>query len=212
MPNNFDPTIDVQDSIIRLGDSVQLTAITSVFDQDGNPFETYRFFNPVGGGFFSLSGVDMGAGVYFDVDSADLPNRYYHAGATVGHEQVTAQVYDGGRWSEEDLATFYSVTAPTRKPEISADSSFDVIANEKVKLSDYFSATDPDGYPIIRYKFKDSRTNNNGGQLETNGILRPQGQWVYVPANQLDKAYYHGALNQDSEKLRIRAFDGSKWS
>lgn len=210
--NNFDPTVDVDDAIIRLGDSVAISSITSVFDQDGNPIETYRFFNPNGGGFFTVDGVDQGSGAYFDVDAADIAKLRYHAGATVGNEVIRARVYDGGRWSNEVTATFYSVTAPTRRPVVDGVTRFDVVAYEKVKLSDYFSASDPDGYPIIRYKFKDNNVKNRGGQLEVNGTRRKQGEWVYVRADRLDTVYYYGALNQHNENILVRAFDGTKWS
>lgn len=210
--NNFDPTIDVQDAIIKLGESVDITSITSVFDRDGNPIETYRFYNPVGGGFFTLDGVDQGAGSYFDVDSADISKLRYHASATVGKEQIRALVYDGARWSPEDIATFYSVTSPTRKPVINADSSLDVVAYEKVRMSDYVSASDPDGYPIERYKFRDVKSTNRGGYFEFNGVKKKQGEWFYVRADKLDSVFYNGALNQHAENLQVRAFDGTQWS
>ncbi|MEE2640887.1 MAG: M10 family metallopeptidase [Planctomycetota bacterium] len=210
--NNFDPIIDVQDSIIRLGDSVQLTSISSVFDQDGDPIGTYRFFDPSGGGFFTLNGVNQAVGSYFDVDADEISFLRYHAGASVGSEVVRALVYDGERWGTEDLATMYSVTAPTRRPVVTADSNFDVVAYEKVPMADYFSATDPDGYPIIRYKFKDARVTSGGGQMEHRGSRIQQGQWVYVRAEHLDQAFYYGALNSHNENILVRAYDGTKWS
>ena len=210
--NNFDPTVDVDDAIIRLGDAVQLTTLMSVFDRDGDPITTYRFYNPNGGGFFTLDGVDQGSGAYFDVDSADISLLRYHASATVEREDIRALVYDGARWSAETTATFYSVSAPTRAPQITADPSLTVVAYEKIALSQFFSATDPDGYPIIRYKFRDVAKNSRGGIIEVNGTKSPQGEWVYARADQLDSVYYYGNNNIHSENLLVRAFDGTKWS
>ena len=184
----------------------------SVFDRDGDPITTYRFYNPNGGGFFTLDGVDQGSGAYFDVDSADISLLRYHASATVEREDIRALVYDGARWSAETTATFYSVSAPTRAPQITADPSLTVVAYEKIALSQFFSATDPDGYPIIRYKFRDVAKNSRGGIIEVNGTKSPQGEWVYARADQLDSVYYYGNNNIHSENLLVRAFDGTKWS
>ena len=210
--NNFDPTIDVQDAIIRLGDAVSIPSITTVFDRDGDPIETYRFYDPTGGGFFTLDGVEQGSGVFFDVAATDIGNLRYHAGAVVGNEQIQALVYDGGRWSATDYATMYSVTAPTRRPEIDADTSLNVIANEKFRVSDLFTVEDPDGYPIIRYRFRDARTTNGGGQFEVNGVKKPQGTGFNVNANLLDTVFYHGAKGLQRENIIVRAFDGTHWS
>lgn len=210
--NRFDPTIDVQNAIIKLGDAVSIPSISTVDDRDGDPIVTYRFFNPNGGGFFTLNGVDQGSGTFFDVDAADISLLRYHASATVENETIRARVYDGERWSSIDYATFYSVSAPTRRPNVSSQSSFDVVAFEKVRLSDYFSARDPDGYPIMRYKFKDARITTGGGYLEINGVKKPQGRWYYVSADKLDDAYYVSARGAQSENVLVRAFDGTHWS
>lgn len=210
--NRFDPTVDVEDAIIRLGDAVSIPSITTVFDRDGDPIETYRFYDPTGGGFFTLNGVDQGSGSYFDVDAADIAQLRYHAGAVVGKEEIRAMVYDGARWSAVDYATMFSVTAPTRAPGIDADARLQVVANEKVRMSDFFTAEDPDGYPIIRYRFRDTRRTQNGGQLEFAGTKRPQGSWFFVNADRLDEVYYHGALGQQAESILVRAFDGTQWS
>lgn len=210
--NNFNPVIEIDDTVIRLGESVSISDIADVSDLDGNAIETYRFFNPTGGGFFTLDGVDQGAGAYFDVDAADFSKLRYHASATVDAEEVRALVYDGERWSNEDLSTFYSVGAPSNRPVITADVSFDVVGNEKVLMSEQFSALDPDGYPIIRYRFRESKTNSYSGHMEVDGTKIAQGQWVTVNASKLETAFYVAGSRLQSEDVWVRAFDGTKWS
>lgn len=210
--NNFNPTIDIDDTIIKLGESVSIQSISSVFDQDGDPIETYRFFNPAGGGFFTLNGVDMGAGSYFEVDAGDIAGVFYHAGSTVGFEQIRARVYDGGRWSPEITPTMYTVKSPTSRPVVNGVNSFDIVAFEQVRLTDYFDASDPDGYPLVRYKIRDSRATKNGGQIQVGNRKIGQSKWVSVKAEDIDTVFYNASEGKQSEEIQIRAYDGTKWS
>lgn len=210
--NNFDPTIDLSDSVVGLGNSIPFSSIAIVNDLDGDAIETYRLFDPANGGFFTLDGVNQSSGAYFDVAATDIGNLRYHASSSVNSEEIRAMVYDGARWSSEAMATLYSVSAPISRPVVDAQNALSVVANEKVLLSDYFTASDPDGYPIIRYKFKDTRVSNRGGYVESRGRASKQGVWTYVPASRLDTAYYVGASRLENETLLVRAFDGSKWS
>ena len=210
--NNFDPTIDLSDSVVGLGNSIPFSSIAIVNDLDGDAIETYRLFDPANGGFFTLDGVNQSSGAYFDVAATDIGNLRYHASSSVNSEEIRAMVYDGARWSSEAIATLYSVSAPISRPVVDAQNALSVVANEKVLLSDYFTASDPDGYPIIRYKFKDTRVSNQGGYVESRGRASKQGEWTYVPASRLDTAFYVGASRLENETLLVRAFDGSKWS
>lgn len=209
--NNFDPTIDLTDSIVGLGNSILFTSFSAVNDLDGDPIETYRIFDPSGGGFFTLDGVNQSSGAYFDVAAGDIGNLRYHASASVESEEIRGMVYDGGRWSALAMAEMYSVSAPTSKPVVSVQ-DLTVVANEKVPLSEFLTAVDPDGYPIIRYKFKDVNVAANGGYIEGRGKKSAPGTWTYVPASRLDTAFYVGGKNLATETILVRAFDGTKWS
>ena len=209
--NNFDPTIDLSDSIVGLGDSIRFTSFSAVNDLDGDPIETYRIFDPSGGGFFTLDGVKQSSGQYFDVAAGEIGNLRYHASASVESEEIRGMVFDGGRWSALAMAQMYSVSAPTSKPVVSVK-DLTVLANEKVPLSEFLTAVDPDGYPIIRYKFKDVNVARNGGYIESRGRKSAPGSWTYVPASRLDTAFYVGAKNLANETILVRAFDGTKWS
>lgn len=209
--NNFDPTIDLEDSIVGLGDSILFTSFSAVNDLDGDPIETYRIFDPTGGGFFTLDGVNQSSGAYFDVTAGDVGSLRYHASASVESEEIRGMVFDGGRWSALAMAEMYSVSAPTSRPVVSVR-DLTVVANEKVPLADFLTAVDPDGYPIIRYKFKDVNVAGNGGYIEGRGKKSAPGTWTYVPASRLDTAFYVGAKNSANETVLVRAFDGTKWS
>jgi len=210
--NNFDPTIDLADSVVGLGNSIPFSSIAIVNDLDGDPIETYRLFDPANGGFFTLAGVEQSSGAYFDVAATEIGNLRYHASSSVNSEEIRAMVYDGERWSTEAIARLYSVTSPTSRPIVDAESALNVVANEKVLLSDFFTASDPDGYPIVRYKFKDTRVSSGGGYVESRGRATRQGDWTYVPASNIDTAYYVGANRLENETLLVRAYDGTKWS
>jgi hypothetical protein len=212
---NQKPIVTADDAqVVLLGSSIAAASLFSASDPDGNPITKYRFLDASGSptsGYFTLNGVVQTAGLLFTINAADLVDVEYHAGSIVGKENIQIQAFDGIVWSDVALIAMHSAVANTSAPIVAA-SNIPVVAYEEVALTGLVSASDPDGWPIIRYQFRDRATNPNSGFFELNGVAQAQNTWFFVEADQFTSLRYVGALNGQSELVDIKAFDGVTWS
>lgn len=214
MANFYPPTVTGIDQSVDIGRSLTASSLFEYFDFDGNPADRYRFFDSNGGGdtgFFTVRGVQQNAGQWFEVAASDLGTVRYFAGNSVRNEIVNVLARDGERWSQPGVARIQSKEPNILPPTVE---TFDVsvLGSETILAAPMFSASDPEGDEIVRYRVRDQKFNANSGAFWLNGVKQKQGTWFEFTASELSSLRYIGGKNGQTEKFFVRASDGDKWS
>ncbi len=216
MANNFAPSVNAKPGVVEIDSKIAFGSMFEVFDIDPNSEVTTVRFRDDGnlgyGGYFTVSGVRQNANTWIEVDYDDLATVEYRAGLIISNEAFSVQVNDGIFWSNVDNNVAFTVTPNDTRPVVTTTVS-SVLANEKRSLDGLFEASDPDGYPISRYRFVDRSFNTNGGYFEIDGVRQASAKWFYVNAPDLDKVeYVSGSWGPQSENIGISVYDGALWS
>lgn len=214
MANFYPPTVTGIDQSVDIGRSLTASSLFEYFDFDGNPADRYRFFDSNGGGdtgFFTVRGVQQNAGQWFEVAASDLGTVRYFAGNSVRNEIVNVLARDGERWSQPGVARIQSEEPNILPPNVE---TFDVsvLGSETIVGSTMFSASDPEGDEVVRYRVRDQKRNGNSGAFWLNNVKQKQGTWFEFTASELSSLRYVGGKNGQTEKFFVRASDGDKWS
>lgn len=213
--NNFPPSVTVLDTTVELGKDFGLQGRFSVSDIDPNSVVTkYRFRDSntsAQSGYFTLDGVKWQQGLVLEINAADLHRVKYRSAALISSEFVTIQAFDGLFWSDPGAATFFSVV-PNLDPPVVSGLNINVVALEAVRLSDFVSASDPNGYPILEYLVNDTSADPNGGYFSLFGTRLASATWHSVTPTEFANLFYHGALYGTSETLAFHARDEAAWS
>ncbi len=213
--NNFPPFVSVFDSTVQLGQQISLAGRFSVSDIDPNPVVTrYRFRDSntsPQSGYFRFRGQVWQQGLILEVSAADLVDVTYQSGAVVSSELITVEAFDGVFWSQPGSGTIFSVV-PNVNPPVVTGSNVVVTALERVPVADFISAFDPDGFPILEYRFIDGSADPNGGYFALNGVRMPSVTWFSVAPNQLGSLEYVGALYGTQEQIAVLARDEGAFS
>ena len=91
--------------------------------------------------------------------------------------------------------------------------SVSIAENNSIAASSLItSVSNPNGDNITEYGFWDGGTGN--GHFTVNGTVQPDGQWIYVLANNLSSIQYVGGATPGNESLYVNAFDATTgvWS
>lgn len=214
MANLNPPQVTGVDHTVKIGESTLISDFFSVFDPDGDEIVQYSFLDTdasADSGYLSLNGVKLAAGEFHTIDAEDLANLRYVAGSVVGNEVLRIRANDGQFNSDTGLAIAYTVRENTTAP-IFTGSNVTSVANEFIKVSSFFSGYDPDGWPTVRYKFRDLNARSNSGYFVLDGVRMASNNWFYVRAEDFDKLDYFTGTTQTRENLLGRMFDGELWS
>ncbi|MCH2180150.1 MAG: M10 family metallopeptidase C-terminal domain-containing protein [Mariniblastus sp.] len=211
MPNQA-PIVNVADNTVLLNTAVAATTLFSVEDPDGDSILKYRFLDlssDLLSGYFDLNGAALENGSLTEIDASDLNNMFYVGGTEIADEDIMVQAWDGLAWSNANATgTMYTTRQQITPPEAVA-SDFTLLANEILDASSFISASDPDGFPILRYYIKDDRIDQSYFKL--GDTVLAQGTFHYINAAQMPNLQYH-AFGNSTEKFRAFAYDGSTWS
>ena len=212
--NLFPPQVEARQTTVQIGDSVAFSNMFSASDLDGNPIQSVRFRDSDGvntSGFFTIRGERQPAGVFIEVDFADLHLVRYQSALVEGNEAFSVQVSDGERFSTVDIALANTVRQNFFAPVIE---TFDrsLQENQSIAASSFINVTDAENNPILRYFVSDSRNNPNGGHFELNGTRLPSAQFFQIEADEFENLRYVGGRFNQSEQVRFQAFDGEFWS
>lgn len=100
---------------------------------------------------------------------------------------------------------------PNRAPIVTVGPKT-VFLNTAISAASLFSVSDPDGDPILKYRFMDFSNETTTGYFEFNGAARTNGSTIEINAGQLGNLFYVGAPQITSELIRVQAWDGQAWS
>lgn len=209
---NLNPTLTMRNVSLVAGTSVAASSfLASVTDPENDPITKYAFWDGgVGGGRLVLNGVVQPAGKWIVVAAADLGSLSYVAAAGNGAERIFGTVYDGSSWSPTVSAMATSFVPVNPRPVVTT-SDVTVSANQSIAASAFVqSVTDANADPITKYSFYDSGI--GGGRFVLNGVVQQAGKWIVVDAADLASLTYVGFGVGGSERVLVRAFDGTSWS
>jgi Ca2+-binding RTX toxin-like protein len=183
----------------------------SITDADGDAMMQYWFYDgTVGNGRLRLNGVDLAERTPLTpIDASDLANLEFITSAD-GPSLLWVQAYDGMTWSEWKSFTVNAVrnAAPTL-----ASISQSAPRNTTLAVTDLFTpAQDPDGDPIILYRFWDSTATAGSGSFKVDGEIKSAKTAVDVMASQLASAEFVTGSAPGTDLLWVTAYDGVSWS
>lgn len=211
---NTAPVVTALNKTLKLGNKTLLSSLFSATDADGDPITKIQIFdasNLLSSGKFEFNGVALSAGVWHTFDISQLGLLRFASASGIQSDSFSIRVFDGTDWSIASNATVFTVQANTTAP-VGSLSDFTLVAYEKVKVSNFVTAFDLDGYPISQYQFRDRTTGANSGFFQVNGVGQAQGAWFTIDPTQFNNLYFVGALVAVDETLEMRVFDGGLWS
>lgn len=214
MANLNSPEITGVDNTVKIGESILISDFFSVFDPDGDEIIEYSFFDAndaANSGYLTLNGVKLAAGMFHTIDAQDLANVRFVAGTVVGEDLIRIRANDGIFNSNTGVALGFTVRENTTAP-IFTTRDMQSVANEFIPVRSFFSGYDPDGWPTVRYKFRDQNAKSNSGYFVLDGVRQASNAWFYVKAEDYSKLEYFTGTTQTQENLLGRMFDGEKWS
>ena len=208
-PVNTAPFVFADNATIGRGATMSVGELVSASDPDGDDIVMYRFQDHDGAfgddGYFVVDGVARPSGEGFEIE--DLAALQYVGGTGAGSDGLSVQVFDGELWSEWagfDIATFNA------RPWVTAGDA-ELVRGDVLRLTDIVSAGDPDGDPILAYRFRDSDALGRGS-----GFISPRGphdkDGDIVEFADLERAVYHATGRTGTDEIQVQVFDGDEWS
>ena len=152
------PVVSINgNATVLLNDSIQVADLFSVSDADGDAITSYEFTdldgNPLSGQL-RLAGVLQNNGAQLTIDANQLGTLSYVGARNVRNESIRIRAFDGTSFSAPRTVRIYSTTANDTRPVFESEDSF-VLGNEFRQVSSLLRASDPDGFPIVRYFLRD---------------------------------------------------------
>jgi len=169
---------------VPVGRSVPVSSWIQVFDRNGDTVTQFEFTDhdlSAGTGHYELAGVVQTGP--FIVTAAQLDSLLYVAPAGSDFfEQVSVSAFDGETWSGEPMGTINATATGNRPPELRLTSQSQMIApGQPATVSAWFTAVDPDGDPIVQFRFFDHNPASSG-YFQLNGVAM-EPELVVTPAD-----------------------------
>ena len=205
--------LTVKDQTVDINASVKISSlISTVRDPNNYAVTSYRFWDEgSGGGYLSLNGVKQASATWVVVDAASLSSLVYVGGTAAGRENVDVEAWNGHLWSTSVAAEMITKVAQYVNPPVVTTSNQSVNVNASIQaLTLIDSVTDPSGYQITSYQFRDNGI--GGGYFIFNNSKQNSGEWITVGAAQMDKLLYVGGASAGAETVDIAAYDDHAWS
>ncbi|MEC7718525.1 MAG: M10 family metallopeptidase C-terminal domain-containing protein [Planctomycetota bacterium] len=215
--NLFRPRINGIDKTLTLGKRVSVDQLFEYLDLDGNPLYKISVLDTTQArtsGYWRLGRNRLDSGQWHTFYAEDISRLSFQSGLVVGIDKIQLRVQDTDgvtqRWSLIDTVDITTVENNDRPPVATID-DIDALASESYQMSNFISATDPDGFDIARYRVK----YKGAGSLFLNGVKLAKKQWHTFNASRLDELVFqtrNHATDVKTTKINVRANDGSVWS
>lgn len=209
--DTFAPIITTNESLVRLGTTIKGETMFSAEDVGGGEVERYQIFDALGSGRWLVGTKRQRSDEFFFLDAEDLGKLRYRAGSNVSTDVVKYRAFDGANWSGIVTAEVLTVRKNLTRP-IAEGTAFRVVENESVSLKQFVNAFDKDGYPIVRYQFRDTTRGKTTGQLQFKGVNRAQNRLLTVEAKDIGRLRYVAGTDFVTEQIEVRVYDGAQWS
>jgi hypothetical protein len=206
------PTVSVQNAAVAENAAIAVSPlITSISNPSSDSISEYGFYDAGGGnGHFTVNGATEPDGQWFYVAASNLGNVAYVGGSSPGTDTLLIEVYDAttSTWSAYSPLAVNTYDIP---PTVNVQ-NVAVAENTAIPVSSLItSISNPSNDSISEFAFYDAGGGN--GHFTVNGATEPDGQWIYVSANDLSNVDYVGGSSPGSDTLYVMAYDatGSTW-
>lgn len=215
--NLFRPRIDGIDKTLAFGKRISVDQLYRFLDLDGNPQYQISVNDTTQArtsGYWRYGRNRLDSGQWHTFSAQDMSRLSFKSGLVPGIDKVQIRVQDSDgvtkRWSLIETVDITTVENNDRPP-VATISDIDALASESYQMRNFISATDPDGFDIIRYRVK----YKGAGSLLLNGVKLAKKQWHTFNASRLDELVFetrNHATDVKTTKINVRANDGSAWS
>ncbi len=86
------------------------------------------------------------------------------------------------------------------------------LLNTSINGVSLVSASDPDGDPITKFRFRDKNGTNGSGRIFVNGNGQPANVWIEVTSANLNTLEFVAGNQVIQDTVEVQAFDGKVWS
>ncbi len=204
------PTVLVEDYTILLGTTVVSTEVFQGFDDDGDPIEMYQIRDNNANSdssYWIRNGIIQPPNAWFTVSAADLNTLILNSGTSIQKNSFEYRAFANGQWGPISEGFVRSVVQESQRPIVQA-TDLSVVQSESLRLADYISAYDPDGFPIKRYRILDANPGLTSAYIEVNGSVLQAGVWHFLSPDELQQARFFAAqAAPNNDPIYIRAFD-----
>ena len=156
-----------------------------------------------------MNGVAEPDGQWICVPASNLSNVDYVGGASPGSETLHVKAYDA---TKATWVGYSSLTAATDVVPAVNVQNVAVAENTSIAAASLIaSLSNPSNDSITYYGVDDA---GGSGHFTVNGVAKPDGQWIYVPASNLANVDYVGGASPGSDTLNVEVYDAttSTWS
>lgn len=214
-PNLFAPVVKTVKSSVLANENILGSTMFSATDADGDPIVRYRVRDQksnVNSGSFWLNNVKQKQGKWFEFTSDELGKLRYWGGRNTQSERFFVQAYDGEKWSR--ISSDLVQTSKNRFRPVVSTVDRELKTQSVVNVGNLFSWTDRDGNSDKKHAYFDTGILGDGGFFSVNGVRQQSRQWFTVNARDVHDGLvkYHSAQVPDSERLRVKVYDGKYWS
>lgn len=118
--------------------------------------------------------------------------------------------YDGADWSFDKkgfVRTFVNANEPVVQTTRAATP-----ASQPFFFGSHINVVDVDGSTMKKYQFYNTSPHGELGDLYKGTVQFPRQQWFEVDADELDTVSYRTEFVGQTQQIRVRAFDGERWS
>ncbi len=213
------PIVSGAPASFGLGQSTAFSSLLSVWDPDGDVITEYKITDgTVGGAHLTLNGVQQGEGSAVTLTAAQFAQLQVQTSLTSGTNDFIVQAFDGTNWSTPTTVTLTSTNTVHNPAVVTVNDALDLSSNEWLNFNSStlpFTVSDPDGNPVLTYRFTDVGTDPNSAHLwfaSYPGGYLPQGGTIDVAASQLSNFWIQGGSATGAESLQIQVYDGYTWS
>lgn len=210
-PNLRPPEVDAFSVNVLASENILARTMFEASDFDGDPITRYRVRDQksnVNSGSFWLNNVKQRQGRWFEFTADELSKLRYWGGKNPQSEKFFVQAYDGDKWSK--VASNTVTTDRNRyRPTIAANDR-EMKTQNVVNVGNLFAWNDRDGNTMKKMSFFDTGILADGGFFSVNGVRQVSREWFTVNARDVERGLvqYHSAQVPDSERIRVKVFDG----
>jgi hypothetical protein len=214
---NTPPVVQVADHTVAANSATNFSTWLNATDANGNNTITqYQFWDDnaqANTAYLSSSASAQHPGdTYVTVSAADLATVKVNGGKAAGTDTMYVRAFDGTSWGAWDSFVVSTQAAQANVAPVVQMSDLGIAPNSAIKLSDWLKATDANGHAITQYQFWDDNAQSNTAYLSSSSNAHYAGDtYVTVSAAQLDTMKVHGGTGAGTDKMYVRAFDGTNW-
>lgn len=211
---NTPPIAEINDHALAVNQWARVSGWLAYWDGNGNAATSYEFWDDgvsnSSGYFWTPDNPHQPAGRAVTVSPSGLNDLWIRAGQMTGPEKFWVRAFDGSDWSTWDS---FVINATPNTPPVVTASNHQLHRNEWSRVESWVTYSDADTQAATQYEFWDDGTAASSSYFWTPGTAHhPAGAAITISASELHDVWIQGGQSLVSEKMWVRATDGTDWS